>query len=115
MTSRRWRRSFDVCSSARVCSSPSCTPAPEALESWTLDGRFDVVVADVTMPGMGGIEVVEALRRDDPEVRVVLASGYASDRVAHLIDDRTQFLRKPFSRRELVETVAGVMRWPVAS
>jgi len=41
---------------------------------------FDVVIVDLTVPGgIGGIETLEALKRVDPAVRVVVSSGYSSD------------------------------------
>jgi DNA-binding NtrC family response regulator len=50
---------------------------PQALEM--LDARpFDVVLLDVWMPGMDGLEVLKAIRRLHPSVKVVLLSGNAS-------------------------------------
>jgi YesN/AraC family two-component response regulator len=39
--------------------------------------RFDIVLSDVVMPGMGGIKLAEALARKQPELPVVLATGYS--------------------------------------
>jgi len=41
-------------------------------------GRWDVVLLDMTMPGLGGAETFAELRRLAPDVRVVLSSGYTS-------------------------------------
>ena len=50
---------------------------PQALEM--LDARpFDVVLLDVWMPGMDGLEVLKAIRRLHPSVKVVLLSGNVS-------------------------------------
>ena len=50
---------------------------PQALE--LLDARpFDVVLLDVWMPGMDGLEVLKAIRRLHPSVKVILVSGNAS-------------------------------------
>jgi serine/threonine-protein kinase len=40
-----------------------------------LGGEFDVVISDVRMPDMGGVELLEALRAEDPDLPVVLVSG----------------------------------------
>ncbi len=87
---------------------------PSALASWEAHASFDVTIVDVTMPGMGGAELLQELRRRAPSARVVLCSGFAVDDVEHLLDARTTFLRKPFSRAELLEAVGRVMGWPVA-
>jgi DNA-binding NtrC family response regulator len=50
---------------------------PQALE--LLDAHpFDVVLLDVWMPGMDGLEVLKAIRRLHPSVKVILVSGNAS-------------------------------------
>ncbi|NQT87279.1 PAS domain-containing protein, partial [bacterium] len=62
----------------------SCaTEGAEALrvynEAAANGGPFDVVLLDLTVPeGMGGKECLEALRRDDPNVRAIVCSGYTS-------------------------------------
>jgi CheY-like chemotaxis protein len=38
--------------------------------------RFDVVVTDYRMPGMGGIELIQRIRNLDPQARVILLSGF---------------------------------------
>jgi len=49
----------------------------QALESFT-KGRYDVVVTDLKMPRMGGIELLEEIKRLDPEVMVILLSAYGT-------------------------------------
>ncbi len=70
-------------------------------------GRFDVVLSDVTMPGMTGIELLRAVREKDLDVPVVLVTGNPS------VDSATQaveygalrYLIKPVERAALLETV----------
>ena len=86
----------------------------EAIESFKAAlGRIDVVLLDLTMPGMNGIAVLAALRRIAPEVPVVLTSGYGS---ARLEDEPTSgagpdaVLSKPYSVDRLLETLRRVMK-----
>ena len=61
-------------------------------------GAIDLVVLDVSMPGMGGAEVHERLVSLDPDVKVVLSSGYSDDeRIASILSRGVRtFLGKPY-------------------
>ncbi len=68
--------------------------------------EIDVVVLDLTMPVMDGREVLEALRRVDPTVRVVLSSGFTEHDLSSRGDVAgTLFLQKPYRPSQLVERV----------
>jgi len=73
----------------------------EALELITQGISFDVVVLDVVMPGLGGEATLEAIRRLDRELPVLLVSGFGADRVSIEHDQATGFLRKPFTPKSL--------------
>ena len=49
----------------------------EALQRIAADARFDCVVTDYLMPGINGVELARRLHRDEPELPVMLLSGYA--------------------------------------
>jgi CheY-like chemotaxis protein len=61
----------------------------------------------MTMPDMGGGEVLDQLRRMDPKVRVVLCSGYTEEDVAERIETAqvSAFLQKPYSASALVSAI----------
>ncbi|NDY43409.1 response regulator [Dissulfurirhabdus thermomarina] len=66
-------------------------------------GGVDLVVLDVMMPGMNGLEVFRRLREMDPKVQVLFASGYAQDsQMRRALDEGAcGFIAKPFSVVEL--------------
>jgi CheY-like chemotaxis protein len=72
---------------------------------------FDLVVTDVVMPVMGGVEMVERLRERWPTLEAVYLSGYTDDRVlrAEIATDPLHFLAKPFSRDALAERVRALL------
>jgi CheY-like chemotaxis protein len=77
----------------------------EALERYAeVDGGIHLVVLDLGMPGMGGMRCLEALRRMDPGVRVIVASGYSdAGREAEVREaGAVGFVAKPFQARELL-------------
>lgn len=76
--------------------------------------RIDLVLTDVVMPGVSGRELVDALRRIRPNVRVVYMSGHTED----AIHDRgalhadVRLVRKPFSLQNLGEVVRAALDAP---
>jgi signal transduction histidine kinase/ActR/RegA family two-component response regulator len=75
--------------------------AEAALERLGADGDgFDAVFSDVVMPGMGGIALAEALRRQLPHLSVVLTSGY-SHVLAQEGSHGFELLHKPYSAEQL--------------
>ncbi len=80
----------------------------------------DIVVLDLMMPGMDGLEVCRRLRHETPDLPVVMltALGEESDRVMGLEVGADDYVTKPFSPRELVLRIRSVLRrtvGPVAS
>ena len=78
-----------------------------ALQVLAREAPMDVVVTDQMMPGMTGLELAAAVRRDHPGTAVVLATGYSE---AADVDDASLDARllKPFSRARLEAVLASV-------
>jgi CheY-like chemotaxis protein len=82
-----------------------------------LDGALDLVLTDVVMPDMGGVELVERLLQLRPGLKVVYMSGYAhGDKLLGPQGEDRSFLQKPFSTESLTlkvrEVLDGVPRHP---
>jgi CheY-like chemotaxis protein len=73
--------------------------------------EIQVVVLDVTMPRMGGVEALSHMRAIDPRVRVVLSSGYSETEATTRFAGQSLsgFLAKPFTTRALVDCVRDVL------
>ncbi len=71
------------------------------------EARFDVVILDKEMPGLGGLEALPAFRRQRPEVPVILVTAFGGARVAEeaLKLGARQYLEKPFQFRALIAAV----------
>lgn len=63
--------------------------------------EFDAVITDISMPDIGGIGVLEAVRELDADKPVVLASGFNDSAFKVEDDPRVWFLQKPYSLAEL--------------
>ncbi len=75
--------------------------------------RPDLIVLDMMMPALSGIDVLEALRRDAElsrtPVLMLTARAQASDRADALRAGADEFLTKPFSPRRLAELVDALL------
>ncbi len=78
---------------------------------------FDVVILDIGLPGMDGLEILRRTRAAKVKVPVLIVSGHAteSDRVRGLNLGADDYLPKPFSTRELVARANAVRRRGVGS
>jgi len=76
-------------------------------------GAIDGVLLDMVMPQLHGAEVVERLRQIQPDVRILIASGYLGigDDDSHQLAG-LPILRKPFTLQELAEAVSDLLRKP---
>ena len=87
----------------------------EALELAAAHGdAIDLLVADVVMPRMGGIELARRMRADRPGLRVLHVSGYVEPalREGPSVAAQTAFLHKPFPPEVLVRKVRQVLDAP---
>jgi PAS domain S-box-containing protein len=69
--------------------------------------EIDLVLLDLSMPGMGGEEVLQEMRKINPTIRVILSSGYDKNDLLHRLRDQSLsgFLQKPYTLEALVEIV----------
>jgi two-component system cell cycle sensor histidine kinase/response regulator CckA len=73
--------------------------------------KIDMVVLDMIMPGMDGGETYDILKKMNPELKVLLSSGYSIDGRATEILDRgcNGFLQKPFSAEQISSRIREIL------
>ncbi len=73
--------------------------------------NIDLVLLDMVMPGMGGMETFDRLKELDSNVRVLLSSGYSLDGQAREIMDRgcNGFIQKPFTLNTISQKVREIL------
>ena len=89
------------------------TPADAIRLAAEHPNQIDVLLTDVVMPEMNGLELARELKPFGSNIRQVFMSGYTANVIVHhgVLDPGVHFLQKPFSKREL----AGKMREVLAA
>ncbi|HEX7668864.1 MAG TPA: response regulator, partial [Polyangiaceae bacterium] len=75
-------------------------------------GRIDLLITDVIMPGLSGVELSRRMLDLDPELAVLLVSGYAGKDIAELAElgPDVEFLQKPFDAVSLTSSATAALR-----
>lgn len=82
-----------------------------ALEQ-TSHQSFDLVLLDLAMPTMSGMEVFSSLREKEPEARVIFMTGYSKEEFSDVLaanQETTSVLSKPFPMQELKSSVETML------
>ncbi|OGU13103.1 MAG: Fis family transcriptional regulator [Geobacteraceae bacterium GWC2_53_11] len=88
----------------------TCSSGYGAIESMQRR-EFDLIITDLKMPGMSGIEVLKSVRTLQPNVPVILITGYASvdTAVEAMKNGASDYLQKPFTPDLLLEKVRSAL------
>ncbi|MEW5705039.1 MAG: response regulator [Pseudomonadota bacterium] len=72
---------------------------------------FELLLADIVMPGMDGIELAQRVADEFPKIRIMLITGFAAVavRARETFGDRTKVLSKPFHLRDLVHQIEDIL------
>ena len=93
----------------RVLESSSAADALELARQYP--GRVDLLLTDVVMPEMNGIDLAEKLRALQPDVITVFMSGYAqSDLVRSIRASSAMHVQKPFTGKFLLSQIEQALR-----
>jgi DNA-binding NtrC family response regulator len=78
----------------------------EALEK-ARNRSYDAIILDLSMPEMDGMETLEHLLSENPDLQVIVLTGYATIEkgVEAIKHGATQFLKKPADLQELIEQI----------
>jgi len=91
--------------------------AKEAFELFkSEDGNFNLVFSDVVMPGKSGLQLVDELLSDKPDLQVLLCSGYSDKKSKwHEIKKRGfRFLQKPYAVTDLLKSIKEAIQKEVS-
>jgi PAS domain S-box-containing protein len=83
------------------------SPAEALEKALELDGKIDLLLTDVIMPGMNGRQLAEQLQTRYPHLKVIYVSGYTADIISYqgIWERDVHFLQKPFTKAALANKI----------
>ncbi|RHW35764.1 DNA-binding response regulator [Neobacillus notoginsengisoli] len=86
----------------------------EGLEAYRT-GKWDLILLDVMLPAMSGIDLLRRIRANDPHTKVILltAKGTVEDKVAGLDLGANDYITKPFQIEELLARIRAALRMKI--
>jgi two-component system response regulator AtoC len=81
-------------------------------EALLRDQRFDLIITDIWMPGISGVELIEELQKDGVGVPVIVMSGGFEDGLLQRLSQHgcSVFLAKPFEKKDLLDAIDAGMK-----
>ena len=85
---------------------------PTAVEEEVRAGGYHLIILDLMMPKLDGIEVLKRIRRTDTDIAVVIFTGFPNleSAVASMKLDAVDYIKKPFNVDEFRDVLARVMK-----
>ncbi|MDT7542964.1 MAG: two-component system, NtrC family, response regulator PilR [Acidobacteriota bacterium] len=99
---------YDLLSDTHLCH--QAETAEQAL-TWLADDAYDVVITDISMPGMSGVELLGHVRQSQPHTPVIIVSGINDEGHAKglLRLGAYAYVLKPFKLEEVEASVEGAL------
>lgn len=84
----------------------------EAIE-WIKKNGFDIVLTDLKMPGVDGMEILRTIRKynDDTPVIIITAYGTVESATEAMSKDAFDFITKPFRKEQILFTIEKALKW----
>lgn len=88
-----------------------CNSAENALEQLQNCRDFNLLVTDMVMPGMNGVELAHLVKEKIKDIKIILASGYSEEIARNELaaSDEFEFMAKPFSLGDLTKKIFDVL------
>jgi DNA-binding NtrC family response regulator len=77
------------------------------------EGAFDLLIADLKMPGMGGIELIDEVRKIDKSIPILIITAYGSIESAEeaIHKGAYDYISKPFRKEQILIAINRALEW----
>ncbi len=89
----------------------ACNCAENALDLINKGERFNLLLTDMVMPGLSGADLAKEIKKSQPEIKIILASGYSEEIARRELagSEDFEFIAKPYSLGDLTKKVFDVI------
>jgi DNA-binding NtrC family response regulator len=76
-------------------------------------GSFDLVISDLKMPGLDGIELIDAVKKVDEDIPIIIITAYGTVESATEAIQKGgfDFITKPFRKEQILFTIDKALKW----
>ncbi len=76
-------------------------------------GGFDLVISDLKMPGLDGMDIIDAVKKIDEDIPVIIITAFASVESASEAIQKGgfDFITKPFRKEQILFTIDKALKW----
>jgi DNA-binding NtrC family response regulator len=77
------------------------------------EGAFDLLIADLKMPGLGGIELIDEVRKTDKSIPILIITAYGSIESAEeaIHKGAYDYITKPFRKEQILIAINRALEW----
>jgi len=77
------------------------------------NGDFDLIITDLKMPGLDGLQLLEEVKKKDEDIPVIIITAYGTiDAATEAIEKGGfDFITKPFKKEQILFTIEKAMKW----
>ena len=89
------------------------TNNPMEAKELAKQGGFDLVISDLKMPGHDGMEIIDAVKKIDEDIPVIIITAFASVESASEAIQKGgfDFITKPFRKEQILFTIDKALKW----
>ncbi|MHB1012870.1 MAG: response regulator [Desulfobacteria bacterium] len=75
------------------------------------EARIDLMLTDIVMPEMSGVELADLMEREHPDIRILFMTGYAEEGVVNegVPEKRRECIGKPFTQEQITKRVRRIL------